>query len=136
MKSLFTFLLIGCSLYVATAVATPHVEKTQSKEMSVLALKKSKEITCQGRLSPPSGIRRMARELNAFLNEENISIQFHRNVGLVRISIVDAAGASVYESVFDTGQGNLVIPTGEISFGTHTLLFQNDNGKIWGEFAL
>lgn len=119
-----------------TAISTFHVKKIQIKEMSVLALKKSKEITCQGRLSPPSGIRRMARELNAFLNEGNISIQFHRNVGLVRVSIVDAAGASVYDSVFDSGQGNLVIPTSEISFGTHMLLFQNYNGEIWGEFTL
>ena len=74
-------------------------------------------------------------DIEAYADENYVYIYFHRSFGNVSLSLYNATGLLVYSDVVNTTvQQTVIIPiTGTVD-GTYTLVLENVNGYIEGEF--
>lgn len=95
-------------------------------------------IDCRGNLPPQTPIRSAlgTLALNAYLNVQDIMIEFNYDAGMVDINITDASGALIYWDSVDSQDEEAIIPIVGFSPGTYTITFSNSNGQMWGQFEL
>jgi len=68
-------------------------------------------------------------------NDNSVYIHFNQNFGNVSISIYNAAGNLIYSSVVDTSvQQTMIIPISTSVSGTCTVVLNNANGYVEGDF--
>ena len=68
-------------------------------------------------------------------NENSVYIHFNQSFGNVSISIYNASGNLVYNSVVDTSvQQTVIIPFSNMVSGTYTVVLDNANGYAEGDF--
>lgn len=68
-------------------------------------------------------------------NRNSVYIHFDRSFGNVNISIYNAAGVLVYNSVADTSvQQTMIIPVTNSVSGTYTVVLDNADGYAEGDF--
>jgi len=98
-------------------------------------MSKSDKIDLKGDL-PSIGIHRVTETLTAFLQDDFVNVYFHRNVGVVAITIKDQSGTVVHSSTANSQDGQVMIPLTNLLIGSYTITFDNGNGIMWGEFEI
>lgn len=89
------------------------------------------KIELQGKLDCNAG----SNDIIAGANENSVYIHFNRSFGNVSISIYNAAGNVVYNSVVDTSvQQTVIIPIFGTTSGTYTVVLNNAEGYTEGDF--
>lgn len=95
--------------------------------------KGSEEIDLEGK-SKPVGIQHDWNSISAFNRMNNIEANFKLNIGVVKITIADAAGIVMYTSIVNSGVKQINIPKAELPSGELTITFETDSAFIWGDF--
>lgn len=73
--------------------------------------------------------------IEAGASDHAVYIHFNENYGNVSISIYNAAGNLVYQSILDTAvQTTIIIPISNTANGNFTLLLDNATGSADGDF--
>lgn len=73
--------------------------------------------------------------VDAYVDQNNVYLYFHHNVGMVGISIENATGSRVYSNEVNSNcEQLLIVPISGFSSGNYTLELSNAVGTAWGEF--
>lgn len=70
-------------------------------------------------------------------NGKDLSLQFYRNLGSVKVTVTNLSGKTVYEATVDAAaMSSWHIVLGNISKGEYMLSITNDDGVLGGEFFI
>ena len=76
-----------------------------------------------------------ANSIEAYSYNNEIFIHFNQSFGNVSISLYNAIGNLIYNCVVDTSTQQLVvIPINNVASGTYTVVLDNANGYVEGDF--
>lgn len=116
----FTFLLI---LFV-NANANSFIQKSIPEGYE--------QIRLHGQLELGHG----PNDVEAYTDQVNIYVVFHRSFGVVNITLFNELGVSVYSDVVDTTiQQTVIIPISGKPSGTYSVLLESDLGYSEGDFS-
>ena len=123
MKKLITQLVIGCLLSVAIGYIAYEPQDDNPPNQSTILL--------QGSLDTNAG----PNDVEAYVDEYNIYINFHRSFGNVNITLYNPFGLTVYHDVINTNIQNLVvIPISGLPEGTYTIVLEKNSNYLDGDF--
>lgn len=99
-------------------------------------LEETPEIVLQGRFNT-DGLRSGGDVITAEIQNGIIMGLFHKDVGNLLITITDGVCKTVYEVTVNTSvQQQVLIPLRGLPSGEYTITFNNESGKMWGDFNL
>ena len=89
------------------------------------------KIELQGKLDYNAG----PNDIVAGANDNSIYLHFNQSFGNVGVSIYNPSGILVYNNVVDTSiQQTVIIPISSVAIGTYTVVLDNANGLVEGDF--
>lgn len=116
----FTFLLM---LFV-NATASSFIQKSIPEGYE--------QIPLHGQLELGQG----SNDIEAYTDQMNVYVIFHRSFGLVNITLYNEFWMSIYSDVVNTSvQQTVVIPITGTSEGVYTLVLENANGYAEGDYV-
>lgn len=75
-------------------------------------------------------------DVEAYTDQMNVYVVFHRSFGLVNITLYNEFWVSIYSDVVNTSvQQTIVIPITGTSEGVYTLVLENANGYAEGDYV-
>ena len=75
-------------------------------------------------------------DIEAYTDQNNVYVLFHRDFGYVSITLYAESGAMVYSDVVNTGvQQTVIIPITGVPNGIYTLVLENAFGNSEGDFS-
>ena len=75
--------------------------------------------------------------IDAYVDQSNVYVYFHHNIGMVGVSIENEYRVRVYANEVNTNNETLlIIPITGFTSGTYTLELSNAYGSSWGEFEI
>jgi len=129
-----TLLLLGLS----TFMLCPTEAKTMNPETTPVYYCDGGNVPSGYEIIVLRGDLLLNTEPNAIIagaNRNSVYIHFDRSFGNVNVSIYNAAGVLVYNSVADTSvQQTMIIPVTSSVSGTYTVVLDNTNGYAEGDF--
>lgn len=76
------------------------------------------------------------KDVEAYTDQMNVYVVFHRSFGLVNITLYNEFWMSLYSDVVNTSvQQTVVIPITGTSEGVYTLVLENANGYAEGDYV-
>lgn len=77
-----------------------------------------------------------SNDIEAYTDQVNVYVIFHRSFGLVNITLYNEFWMSIYSDVVNTSvQQTVVIPITGTSDGVYTLVLENANGYAEGDYV-
>lgn len=131
MKKQFLALVLGAGWMFLPIMGSSSINVNSHNYV----LSKSEKIDLKGKMES-IGIHRVTETLTAFLQDDSVNVYFHRNVGVVAITIKDQSGTVVHSSIANSQDGQVMIPLTNLLIGSYTITFDNGNGIMWGEFEI
>ena len=93
------------------------------------------EIVLRGELNPPG--RSQTESLSASVDEANLYVDFHADLGSLTITISNATGAVVNtETVYAQANDGVQISLSNLPSGNYLVVFSNAQGSLMGKFNI
>lgn len=129
-KQLFIFLCMGWVFF-------PVLANTGiASDINNVGTSKKHPINLVGAFQT-GGLRSGGDAITAELQDNTISVTFHKQLGDVLITITDSGDNPVYsETVNSSAQQQTFVPLTELSAGAYTITFSNEKGMMYGDFEL
>lgn len=135
MKKVITFLILCLvNLFVIESKATSVVSKDVNPKNQVFQDDPPYILTTID-LIGQLDMNANSNDIIAWLENNTVRISFNRNFGNVSIRLYNSSGLLVHNSVVNTEvQTQVNIPLLGLSSGTYTLVIENNNGWVEGDF--
>lgn len=108
--------------------------------ISSLEINETDPIDLKGDLKPPKDIRsaKIATSLVTAEKQGNIIfVVFHQELGEIQITITDEMGNEVFlQTVNSNTKPQITIPLFGLPNGIYTIIFNNEQGEMYGEFEI
>lgn len=108
--------------------------------ISSLEINETDPIDLKGDLKPPKDIRstKIATSLVTAEKQGNIIfVVFHQELGEIQITITDEMGNEVFlQTVNSNTKPQVTIPLFGLPNGIYTIIFNNEQGEMYGDFEI
>lgn len=96
---------------------------------------KTVQIDINGDFDSGQGLRSGGDIITAELQGGVIMALFHRNIGIIQVTLTNDGGDTVYEVIINTSiQQQLFIPISGLPSDVYTISFNNNLGAMYGDF--
>ena len=130
-KQLFTIFLFGLLL--------PVMAYSFINSFSSLEINETDPIDLKGKTEPPDEIRsaKIASPITAEKQGNVVFAMFHDRLGDIQITITDDMGNEVFFQIVNTtAQPQITIPLFGLPNGIYTIIFNNQQVELYGDFEI
>lgn len=108
--------------------------------ISSLEINETDPIDLKGDLKPPKDIRSTKIAISLVTAEKQgniIFVVFHQELGEIQITITDEMGNEVFlQTVNSNTKPQVTIPLFGLPNGIYTIIFNNEQGEMYGDFEI